>query len=99
MKHFFEEAERADAHVLLGHYTGYRDIAVAIKEGKSDQAKCIAELSASAMFDSLKACVADTNCSRSIEQKIRKSAPEVLGESTLPFAYISTEGGIKVCKE
>lgn len=99
MKFFLDEGEKADAHVLLGHYTGYRDIAVDIKEGKSVEAKCLAELSASAMFDSLKACIGDSNCRSAIEEKTRKSAPEVLGESPLAFAYKSSKEGIKVCTD
>lgn len=99
MNYFFDEAEKADAHVLLGHYTGYRDIAVDIREGKSVEAKCLAELSASAMLDSLKFCLADSGCKGEIKQKIRESAPEILGEAPMPFVYVSSKNGKKICAD
>lgn len=99
MKNFFDEAEKADAHVLLGHYTGYRDIAINIKKANIAEAGCLAELSASAMFDSLRVCIADLDCRSGIEKKARETAPELLGESPLPFGYISSKEGIKTCKQ
>lgn len=98
LQYALSEAEKADAHVLLGHYTGYRDIAIDIKENKYSEAKCLAELSASAMFDSLKTCVSDLNCRGSIEQKLRATAPEVLGESPIAFGYIANRDDMKTCK-
>lgn len=99
MNHFFDEAEKADAHVLLGHYTGYRDIAVAINESKYIDAKCLAELNASAMFDSLRTCISDVACGNVIGQKARSSAPEIFGEAPMGFSYIESKEGIKSCRD
>lgn len=98
MEHFFDEAEKADAHVLLGHYTGYRDIAVAINEGKYTDAKCLTELNASAMFDSLRTCTSDVACGDAIGQKARSSAPEIFGKAPMGFSYIESKEGIKSCR-
>lgn len=93
----FNEFKKVNAPVVLGHYTIYRDIAVNIKESEYAQAKCSAELGASSMFDDLKACLADHGCKDVIEEKVRKSAPEVLGEAPMEFVYWKSEGKIRSC--
>ena|ERR1700730_1284290 len=97
LKYFVTETEKADARVTLGHYAVYRDIAVDIKAGKYDKAKCRAELGASSMFDEVKACVANKNCGPSVEKEARQSAPEVLGQGPLAFGYIASKNGIRQC--
>ena len=76
----------------------YRDLALAIKTGKYDYAVCDAELGASGRLDYLKACLADHDCRSSVEQHLRKVAPEVLGEAPLKFTYIASKNGIRSCE-
>ena len=97
--HVFSEFKKVNAPVVLGHYTIYRDIAVNLKGSKYDEAKCSAELGVSSMFDDLKACLANHECRDVIEGKVRKSAPEVLGEAPLEFVYWKSEGKIRSCSE
>jgi hypothetical protein len=98
LKVIVTEVEKADAHLLIGHYTGYRDIALDLIGGNSEKAKCLAELSASAMFDSLKTCVGNAECLNAIERNLRVDAPEVLGEAPLKFDYLKSKNGIKICQ-
>ena len=93
-----EQLNRTNASLTLGRYTEYRDIALNIKAAKYDNAKCSAELGASAMYDDLKFCLADQRCKVSVEQKIREAAPEVLGEAPLKFTYLKSKDGIKSCE-
>jgi hypothetical protein len=89
LKYFVTQTEKVDARVTLGHYALYRDIAVDIKAGNYDKARCRAGLGASSMFDEVKTCVANKNCGRSVEKEARESAPEVLGQVPLAFGYCS----------
>ncbi len=89
---------RTNASLNLGRYTEYRDIALDVKAGKYNNAKCSAELGASAMYDDLKSCLANQGCKGAIEQKIREAAPEILGEAPLKFTYLKSKDGIKSCE-
>lgn len=93
-----EQFNQTNASLNLGRYTEYRDIALAIRMGKYDNAKCSAELGASAMYDDLKSCLANPNCRAVIERETRKVAPEVLGEAPLKFTYLRSKDGIRSCK-
>lgn len=95
---FSEQFNRANATVNLGRYSEYRDIAVDIQERRYEDAKCFAELGASAMYDDLKSCLASKDCGEAVKQKIHEVAPEVLGETPLKFSYIKSKNGIKSCK-
>lgn len=82
----FEQAfEKADAHVILGHYSAYRDIALGIQSAGNGRAKCEAELMATTMFESLSRCLADRECKNEIESKAKQVAPEVLGDRPFPI--------------
>lgn len=82
---FAQEFEKADAHIILGHYSAYRDIALSIQAAQDVKANCAAELRATAMFDSLKYCVENEGCKKRLLNKARQFAPEVLGEKSMPF--------------
>lgn len=82
---FTKGFENANSQVILGHYATYRDIALKIKTGQYKDAQCHAELSATAMFDGLRGCLASKGCKISIEKKAREFAPEVLGEAMIPI--------------
>lgn len=75
--------ERENAHVVLGHYSGYRDIAQDIKASRYHDAQCRAEMLATAMLDSLKSCLGNAECSATVEGKVHKVAPEVLSGQAL----------------
>ena len=87
----------ANMPVMLSHYESYRDIARAIEIHNYDMAKCRAELGASVMLDTLRACQKDINCKNIIEKGIRESSPEVEGKLPLGFDYLQTKKGIKNC--
>ena len=95
---FSKEFKQADAEAILGRYDEYKYIALGIKEGKYNKAKCAAELGASAMYDDLKSCVTDQDCRVVIEQKLHEVAPEVFGDAPLKFSYINSKDGIKSCE-
>jgi hypothetical protein len=95
---FVSQTEHADARVTLGHYTIYRDIAVAINGTRYDRAKCSARLAASSMFDDVKSCVGNSACRRAVEKEAHKMAPEVLGEEPVGFGYIASKGGGRSCE-
>lgn len=76
---------RENEHVLLSNYVYYRDIALGIKSGDVNRARCLAELNASVAIDGLHYCLADSGCADQLTQNARKLAPEVLGEAPLPF--------------
>lgn len=86
-----------DAEVILGHYSIYRDISAEIGSAKFDKAKCNADLGASAMFDGVKGCLSDANCRAGLQQMALTIAPEILGDGTIPFDYVSTKNGRKEC--
>jgi hypothetical protein len=96
---FAVEVKKANAAVDLGLYMDYRYTALAIKEKRYGDALCAAQLGASGRYDDLKACLADENCRPTIEQELRKDAPEVLGEAPLKFTYIATKDGIRSCEK
>jgi hypothetical protein len=99
LNRFVRETETIDAQVTLGHYTIYRDIAIDLKAGRYDRIKCSAELAASSMLDDIKTCLASQACKSAIEKTAKASAPEVLGEAPLQFAYIESKGGLRHCGE
>ena len=82
---FAFQFENADAFVLLGHYTGYRDIALALAEEDRQFAMCQAELGATMMYDGLMQCLQKEGCRSAIEVRIRSSAPELLNEAPPPI--------------
>jgi hypothetical protein len=97
LSYFTNQTEKWDARVSLGHYTAYRDIAVAIKTASYDRAKCSAQLLASAMLDEVKRCIANNACRGFLEKEAQESAPEALGQAPLPFTHISGSIG-QTCK-
>ncbi len=99
LTYFTGETEKANATVSLGQYTIYRDIAIDIKNGMNDRAKCRAELGASSMVDTVRLCAANRDCRQAIEKEAREVATEVLGQSPLPFDYIQSKNGIKRCPD
>lgn len=93
-----DQLEKAEARVMLGNYTTYRNIALAVKTGNDDIALCYAELNASLMYDNLNSCVANGLCKNDIEKGIREIAPEILGEAPLTFNYIKDNAGGRRCE-
>lgn len=85
LKYYSEEFETANAHVLIGHYSAYKNIASNIRESRYGNAKCEAEMMATAMLESMKSCMADANCKQAVSKKAREFAPESLGEAPIPF--------------
>lgn len=84
--------------VDLGRFNvEYRDIAVAIKAGRYESAKCAADLGASAMYDDLKSCLANQDCKAAAGHEIQKAAPEVLGEAPLKFTYLKSKDRVRSC--
>jgi uncharacterized protein YkvS len=98
LKAFVNEFNQKSAHVDLGIYTTYRDIAIDIRGGAYENAQCLAELEASTRYDELKSCLENQVCKIAIEKDARGIAPEVLGEAPLKFTYIESNKGIKRCK-
>ena len=94
---FAREYERAQAIVNVGHYMDYRYIALAIKAKQYENALCNAQLGASIWYDDLKGCLASQDCKITVEEDLRRDAPEVLGQAPLGFTYIKSEDGIKSC--
>jgi len=90
---------KSNASVNLGRYVEYRDIALAIKAEKLDRAICISELGASSMYDDLKSCLANQNCSVALKGKIHEAAPEILDEAPLKFNYIKRGDKMRLCAE
>ena len=91
--------EMADAAVVLGQYSVARDIAVNIKAGKYDDAKCSADLEASSKLDDLKSCLSKQKCRLSIEKRTQEIAPEALSQIPLKFDYKKSENGIRRCDD
>lgn len=99
MLHAFAiEVTKANASVDLGLYMDHRYTAQAIKEKRYESALCAAQLGASTRYDDLKACLTNKDCRSTIEQDLRKDAPEVLGEAPLKFTYIKVKDGIRSCE-
>lgn len=99
LKAFAIEVKKANAEVSLGLYMDHRYTALAIKEKRYENALCAAQLGASTRYDDLKACLANEDCRPTIEQELRKDAPEVLGEAPLKFTYIAAKDGIRSCEQ
>jgi len=97
IKWFANATQVADAEVMVGHYTTYRDIALDIGAGKIDRAKCNADLGASAMLDGIRDCMAEETCRTKIRLVALSGAPEIVGEAVVPFNYIATKDGRKTC--
>ena len=95
---FIRQTERADAKVMFGHYTVYRDIAVDIGTKRYDRAKCNAELIASSLLDDARACIDKPECKSAVEDDARKVAPEVIGQAPVRFSYIAARGGVRSCE-
>lgn len=96
---FVAQVKKANAEVALGNYLVYRDIVIDLEAGNLRRAKCNAQLGASAMFDGVKECLADTRCNRNIGPAADKSAPEIKGGEKAPFEYLETKGGKKYCSQ
>jgi len=85
LKYYSQEFQTANAHVLIGHYSAYKNIVLNIKASRYGNGKCEAEMMATAMLESMKSCVADASCKQAIAKKAREFAPEILGEAPVPF--------------
>jgi hypothetical protein len=96
---FASETEKVNADLALSYYVGYRYLAENIKAGRDDFVKCSVDLSASSWMDSVRDCLENDACKKSIEERVRKRAPEILNNDTLPFDYIALREGIRYCGE
>ena len=95
---FVVETEKSDAEDTLGHYVSSRDIAKGLKYGNIAQAKCSADLTASANLDAVKECLAKPSCNSAITLAVSALAPELKAPlSERPFDYITTRNGKKEC--
>ena len=94
---FAREYEKSQAVVNMGLYADYRYIALAIKAKQYEYALCNAQLGASSRYDDLKECLASQDCKLTVEEDLRRDAPEVLGQAPLGFTYIKSKDGIKSC--
>jgi hypothetical protein len=95
---FVSQGQQIDARVTLGHYTIYRDIALAITGMRYERAKCSAQLAASSMLDDVKSCIGNSACKGAVEKEAQKVAPEALGQAPVGFAYIASKGGVRSCE-
>lgn len=94
---FVSETKVADAEIMLGHYAAYRDIALDISAGRVGKAKCNTDLAASAMFDGVKDCMIEEGCKARLQPLALRNAPEISGDTPIPFDYIATKNGRKNC--
>lgn len=69
----------------VGHYVAYRDIALEIRKGDIRFAECHAELMATQLRDVGSRCMADSDCKRTWYERIRTSAPELVGSGPNPI--------------
>ena len=83
--HFSLVVEYANASAALTNYQAYRDIVLNITQDKNESAKCQAELSATYSFDIVKSCLMKQSCGEALNRKTREGAPEILGETPIPF--------------
>ena len=75
----------------LSQYTTFREISQKISTKNYDHASCLADVTASVYYRELQTCMADDRCRLSIEQDVKKSAPEILnGEKKFKY-YESAE--------
>lgn len=95
---FVRATEQMDAKIELGSYKIYRDIAKSIKNGKHEDAKCLAELQASSLYHDISICLLDANCKQSIEKMAMNVAPEFFNKSDPGFVVINKENGLWKCK-
>jgi hypothetical protein len=72
---------------LAAHYRTLVEVSGKLAAGQTNQAKCVADVTASAHYRELRSCVADAACRDGIEEEIRKSAPELLSGDKLRFRY------------
>src|SRR4051812_14901606 len=98
LSEFASQSQGIEARVTLGHYTIYRDIALAINGTRYERAKCSAQLAASSMLDDVKSCISNSACRGALEKEANKVAPEALGQAPLGFAYIAPKGGARSCE-
>jgi hypothetical protein len=71
----------------LGSYTSLADISNLISSAKIDQAKCIADVAASAHIDVIKVCLSQQECHDFMYELIQKDAPELLEAQNKKIQY------------
>ena len=96
-KYFVSETEKVNAELMLSYYIIHRNTAVDIKAGRNDRAKCSIDLRVSSFFDEVKTCLKNAECQKVVLADVRKEAPEMLSDATLPFDYIKLKGGLRYC--
>lgn len=62
----------------LSQYTTLLQISQTISAKNYDHALCIVDVTASVYYRELQACLADAQCRHSIEEAVKKDAPELL---------------------
>ena len=88
---FIRKTQQADAEIMLGHYTTYRDIAQDVGKGNVARAKCNAELGASTMLDGIKDCMSSEVCRAVVQDSVLRSAAEIVEGKALPFDCLVTK--------
>lgn len=68
-------------------YSAHAEIVEALNDKKSAKALCLLNLQASAEVNQVRACLADIDCKRLVEDKVREIAPELLANGPLRVTY------------
>jgi len=71
----------------VASYVSYAEMSAQISDGKLNQAKCTANVVASAHLRQVKECLGQRGCRDAIYDEVKKLAPELLDESKLKFTY------------
>lgn len=86
-----------EAFNTFARYEASRDIARFLKNDSYEDAKCRADLEASSGYDYVKRCMNDERCSRYLWNDIQARAPEILGDTSLGFDYLTLKNGERHC--
>lgn len=72
---------------MAAHYRTLVEVSGHLAAGQASQAKCVADVTASAYYRELRSCISDGACRAGIEEEVKKSAPELLSGDKSRFRY------------
>jgi hypothetical protein len=71
----------------IGAYSLFADISSNLSTQKNADAKCLADVAASAYFDQIQRCLNEVACRDFIREALKKDAPDLLNGNAKKFVY------------